>query len=395
MHQHFRRVTSSQHVHAARRAFLPLVAAALLLSAAACDDGGSETSADGDASVSMTPADATFGGDAGISGSPVGFGADASVLRDAGTLKLDGSTPAGGAALDAGKPADAGGASDAGSTGVAGDAGTAGDAGNAGTAGDAGTTPQASATDLCHVPGKEIAVLGDSYVALSYNQPIPGDVYPFTTELQKLARAAGALGATETYREYSVSGAAMAPGDLAVIKPIPKQLDDALAAGKTTVIFMDGGGNDVLVDNRNCLDFKSSAEVAASKECTAVVDRAIAAGQKMFDTGVAAGVKGVVYFFYPHLPKDSLGGGAGANYMLDYAIPRVRQFCESQAKAKCHFVDMRKAFDDGTMTGKDDGSGYPREGLIEFDGIHPTAEGSKILAAEFWKVMQANCVASK
>jgi lysophospholipase L1-like esterase len=347
--------------------------AALLAGAAACADSSSpDATTDGAVFPPSGSGDASTGPLPGYDAGVFTPAADASVGRaDASVGAPDGATGSADAAAGS-------------------DAATGTDA--AAPNGDASVPP---ASDLCHVPGKEIAVLGDSYVALSYNQPIPGDSFPFVTELQKLARAAGALGPSEEYRKYAVSGAAMAPGPLALIRPIPLQLDDALAAGKTTVVLMDGGGNDVLVDNRGCLNFTSVAEVAANKDCTAVVDRALEASQKMFDKGVAAGVKAVVFFFYPHLPKDSLGGGAGPNYVLDYAYPRVKQFCESQSKAKCHFVDMRKGFDDGTWTGKDDGSGYPREGLIEFDGIHPTAEGSKILASEFWKVMQASCVAAK
>lgn len=356
----------------AARACTRFGGALLLLSAAACSDTSSGDDPDGGA---FPPVGSTSDGSVGAgydAGAYTGFDAGAYAGSDSGTVS---------AAQDGAASVGDGAAGDAASVGA-----------DASVAGDASAPPVG---ELCHVPGKEIAVLGDSYVALSYDQPIPGDIYPFTTELEKLARAAGALGASEEYREYSVSGAAMAPGPLAIIKPIPKQLDDALAAGKTSVIFMDGGGNDVLMDNRGCLDFKSVAEAAANKDCTAVVDRALEAAQKMFDKGVAAGVKAVVYFFYPHLPKGSLGGGTGPNHMLDYAYPRVRQFCEGQTKAKCYFVDLRKSFDDGTWSGKDDGSGLPRDGLIEFDGIHPTAEGSKIMASEFWKVMQASCVASK
>jgi lysophospholipase L1-like esterase len=258
-----------------------------------------------------------------------------------------------------------------------------------------GSTPPPASGGLCEVPAKEIAVLGDSYIALSYTTVIPTDIYPFTTELEKLARSAGAVGASEKYREYAVSGAAMAPGPLALIKPIPQQLDDALKAGKTTLLIMDGGGNDVLLDNRDCLNFKSVAEVTASKQCTGVVDKTLQVAQQMVDKGAAAGVKAVVFFFYPHLPKDSLGGGSGANYVLDYAVPRIKGFCEGQTKVKCVFVDQRKGFDDGTWTGKDDGTGLPRPGLIEGDGIHPTPEGSKILAKTVWDAMNASCIAVK
>ena len=69
-------------------------------------------------------------------------------------------------------------------------------------------------------------------------------------------------------------------------------------------------------------------------------------------------------------------------------MPRVKEFCESQTEARCYFVDMRPAFDTN-------GDGSPEEGMIGLDGIHPTVEGSKLLASEIWQVMQDRCLASE
>lgn len=84
-----------------------------------------------------------------------------------------------------------------------------------------------------------------------------------------------------------------------------------------------------------------------------------------------------------------MGAGPNANNILDYSIPKAKALCDRQTKAPCFFVDMRAAFDDPADPG------WPRDGLIAFDGIHPTLKGSQILADEVWKVMQANCVAAK
>jgi len=244
---------------------------------------------------------------------------------------------------------------------------------------DAGSV--SSDGELCHLEGHEVGVMGDSYIDLS------GD---FTNLLQDKARAVKALDANETYVDHSLSGASMS-GE----PNIPAQFEDVQADSKmrggkgVKVVIMDGGGNDVLIGKRECLNPTSVADVEKQAVCVKVVDDALASGQKLFDEALAAGVKGVVFFFYPHLPKDSLLGGPNANNVLDYSLPRIKQWCDSQTKMPCHFIDMRAAFDDPKNPG------WPRPGLIAFDGIHPTLEGSKVLADEVWKVMQNKCIAVK
>jgi hypothetical protein len=265
-----------------------------------------------------------------------------------------------------------------------GDGGGEGDGG--GDAPDAGPEEPQQNQELCQLKGSQVAVLGDSYVALDPSY-ILLDTHPFVRNLEDLARAAGALEKNDAYRRYAQSGASMA------YEPaIPKQLDAALKANPDIkLVIMDGGGNDILVNNRGCLEYATLAELKKDQACLDVVDNAIAAGQELFDKGVEAGVEAVVYFFYPHLPGAANGGiGAGThpNVVLDYAYPLVRKFCERQTAAPCYFVDTRKAFDK-------DRDGLPDPGMINIDGIHPTAESSKILASEVWKVMDAQCLASE
>lgn len=309
--------------------------------------------------------------DAGGSASDAG-GIDAAVkadaaVVDAGGAVVDATTPV----VDAALPADAG-AADAGAP-------------------DAG--PSAPVTeDVCHVLGNEVAVLGDSYIDLS------GD---FTTLLQNHARSAGALAANDTYVDFAVSGASMAPPKTGepLVPTIPTQFPDAVAEAKKRgskgikVVIMTGGGNDVLINERSCLEKTSVADAAKDPVCSGTVDAVLTEAQKLFDAAVEEGVKATVYFFYPHLPAlsplGSLVKGSRPNNMLDYSLPRARELCEKQTKAPCYFVDMVPAFDDPRNPGQ------PRSGLISVDGIHPTLEGSKILAAEVWKVMQAKCVGSK
>jgi hypothetical protein len=112
--------------------------------------------------------------------------------------------------------------------------------------------------DVCHVLGNEVAVLGDSYIDLS------GD---FTTLLQNHARSAGALGASDTYIDFALSGASMAPPKTGepLVPTIPTQFPDAVAEAKKRgskgikVVIMTGGGNDVLINERSCLEKESVA----------------------------------------------------------------------------------------------------------------------------------------
>lgn len=288
-------------------------------------------------------------------------------------------------ALDAGVTTDAASASDA---APATDATSSTDATLGSDAGTDASADAGGATDtaLCTLKGSQVGVLGDSYIALDVSY-IGLDNFPFVENLESLARAAGALKMGQGYRRLAQSGASM-NGE----PNIPAQLDRTLMMDKDLkLIVMTGGGNDVLVNNRDCLEFATEAELTKNAKCVKVVEDAVAAGQKMFDVGAAAGVKAVVYFFYPHLPGLANGGiGAGGypNVMLDYAYPKVKAMCDRQTAARCYFVDMRPAFDQ-------DKDGLPDQGLINLDGIHPTGTSSPILAKEVWKVMQEHCLASK
>jgi lysophospholipase L1-like esterase len=236
--------------------------------------------------------------------------------------------------------------------------------------------PPSPADSLCRLHGAEVGIIGDSYINFT----------PFTSQLEGKARAAGALAASDGYVDHSLGGASM-NGFLSIPAQWPDALADARARGasKIRLTIMTGGGNDVLVDNRDCLEYAS--EAALPQSCKQVVEAAIDSGHALMQEMARDGVEEVIYFFYPHLPEFSLGGGSYPNVVLDYAYPRVKQLCDSQTQVTCHFIDLRPAFDDGR--------GYPREGLIEFDGIHPTEQGSEIIAQQVWSVMQRECLGSQ
>jgi lysophospholipase L1-like esterase len=244
--------------------------------------------------------------------------------------------------------------------------------------GEAASGGEASGTNqqLCRLSGSQVGVIGDSYV----------DLTTFTPRLQELARAAGALGASVSYVDHALSGASM-NGTPNIPSQWPDALADARARGADGIklVIMTGGGNDILLANRQCLSFASVDTIDAG--CKAVVARALDAGRELFQQLVSDGVEAVVYFFYPHLPRFSLLGGPSPNTMLDYALPLVREACESVEGIPCYFVDLGPSFDDG--------SGFARPELISIDGIHPTDAGAALMAEAVWRAMQDHCLASE
>jgi hypothetical protein len=105
-----------------------------------------------------------------------------------------------------------------------------------------------------------------------------------------------------------------------------------------------------------------------------VVANSVEVGNAMIADMKASGVKGGIYFFYPHIP-------AGGHDILDYSIPFVKESCESASDEnfKCVFVDTRATF----------------EGHADYffvDGIHPSASGAEALATLIWMNMKQNCI---
>jgi lysophospholipase L1-like esterase len=176
---------------------------------------------------------------------------------------------------------------------------------------------------------------------------------------------------------------------------IPDQLPTALADNPNIkAIVMTGGGNDILVadtlmfpDAGMCTSTPTAPTIA---DCMTIVSKALDMAKALMDDAADAGVRDVVYFFYPHIPGGGLISGPTPNPMLDYALPRAQKVCESAlevtgGRMKCHFVNMVPVFE-GKM-------GLFADAVSEDgDGVHPNSMGSKVMAEEIWRVMQAECV---
>jgi hypothetical protein len=126
------------------------------------------------------------------------------------------------------------------------------------------------------------------------------------------------------------------------------------------------------------------------EDCKKIVQAALDEAASLMDETADAGVRDVVYFFYPRIPGGGLISGPTPNPILEYALPRAREVCESSlertaGRMKCHFIDMIPVFDGKT--------GLFADWMSEAgDGVHPNSMGSKLMAQEVWRVMKEECI---
>jgi lysophospholipase L1-like esterase len=222
--------------------------------------------------------------------------------------------------------------------------------GGAGASGSAGAPTCEKGT----TKGKDVLLIGDSFIALSHD---------ITKDLIALARADGALAASDSYRDNSVSGTQLHGG---ISPQIPQQYVNGEKDAPAKVVVMDGGGNDML--NNTCSD-------PPTESCQAIQD-AVTAVKDLFTQMGKDGVETVVYFFYPENQKN-----ATQKAKVDVLRTQLQGVCYSSVSPKCYGVDLRPVFD-----------GHFTEYVLS-DGIHPTAAGSQASSEAIWSVMQKNCIA--
>jgi len=345
------------------------------------DEGGSEPSGtggvyttggqpSGSGSVPMTTGGLpTSTGGAGGSGGSGGSGGFTS--GSGGTTATGGFVPATGGDIGAGGGPEggSGGVASGGAGGVA--TGGAGGVATGGVGGVAtGGTAGANSGNLppCMKSPNQVISIGDSYIN-----------WPSHTFPADLNAAAGV-----TYRPtYAVGGFSMASGGLGLIPP---EFDQATTADPNIIaVVMDGGGNDLLIPAAGRPDCKNMTNSPTVPGCQAILTDALAAADKLVTKMVQAKVHDVVYFYYPHVPAPTLLGGSAPNAMLDYALPKVKAFCdgvaaESNNRAFCWFVDLVPVFD-----------GHPD--WFAATDIHPNPTGSKAMAKAVYDTMKAHCIA--
>lgn len=318
-----------------------------------CSDGGETPSNNGGTMAAPIAGQGGAGGAAGMM--PAGSGGTGGSGGIGGAAGIGGSGGAGGSIDPMG-----------GTGGVAG--------GGAGGAG--GMMPPDEHVSPCIDDPNDVVLIGDSYVDW-ITHTFPADI-----------RAQ----AGQQWPSYAVGGTSMATGGLG---RIPDQLPLAIAANPNLkAIVMTGGGNDILVADTimfpDAVSCTSVADAPMIADCQTIVQKALEVAQTLMDDAADAGIRDVVYFFYPHIPGGGLISGPMPNPILDYALPRARDVCNSslertEGRMKCHFIDMVPVFEGKT--------GLFADAISEAgDGVHPNSMGSKEMAKEVWRVMTEECV---
>ena len=288
-----------------------------------------------------------------VAGSDPDSGASTGPASGSGSGGTSSGSGSGGTSSGSGSGSGSGGSSSGGSS-------------SGGSGSSSGTVPHGDGgASACPATGKEVVMIGDSYPALS------GEI---AKSLEATATSAGALASGDAYRTYYVSGTNMVGG---MSPNIPAQFQEAVTANPDIkYVIMDGGGDDILISNNACI---TTQPPPASQSCVTTINDAVDAAKTLFGQMKTAGVKSVIYYFYPHLPTS---GKQYVNTTLDYAYPLVQAACDGAAATSipCYFVDTRPAFE-----------GHPE--YIGPDGIHPTTAGSDVIAGLIWGVMQKQCIA--
>ena len=218
----------------------------------------------------------------------------------------------------------------------------------------------------CLSSPSQVVALGDSYVSL------PVMLVP---KVEDLARADGALGLGQRYRDFSFPGTTL--GSPAAPGSIPPQWDSAVRGNPNiTTVIMDGGGNDLILGVDSLLNDCLGVGARRKPACTAIVQGAMNMVRQMAQKMKAQGVQDVVYFLYPHVP---LGG----DDILDYSVEQAQALATelSTDSFRFHLVDTRGTF-----------QGHP-EYFGGLDPIHANEAGGRQIARLVWETMKRECIA--
>jgi len=191
------------------------------------------------------------------------------------------------------------------------------------------------------VSANEVLWIGDSWVLVTGTQH---------TRVRDVARAAGAIGATDDY----VIGAMPAAPIAAVANQYATR---EAGATKVKVVVMDGGTWDTLIANGS--DASVSSVDATFKQFLAQVATDGTVGH-------------IIYFLTPEMP--GIPGVAAVR-------PLLQQDCADSA-VPCHFIDLTPIW-----------SGHPEYTANDTGIPIPTDAGGNAMADAIWAVMQQACIA--
>lgn len=176
--------------------------------------------------------------------------------------------------------------------------------------------------------------------------------------------------AGQTFRNYTQSGAELTGGIIATAVDV--QYSDARSTNANIdTVVMDGGGNDILIpamvgDIYGCRTKWYRKNI--SSRCKNLVNDVYVDLVNFLNQMDADGVQNVVYLGYYELPR----GNANLLQALNYGDDKLADAC-SNTTANCSFVDPR--------------GHIPAEYVLS-DNIHPTTEGSQVLADLVWPHLQ-------
>ena len=258
----------------------------------------------------------------------------------------------------------------AGSSAVAGSSsGSAGNGAEGGSTGAAGGGAEGLAKHPCVADGNEVLFIGDSYS--NYDTAHESLASLMTT----LAIKDGALKQGDMYRDRAVAGTTLAAPPAA----IPSQWDMNKTMKPIKVVVMDGGGNDVLIDNPQCEPDGSEKDPG----CQMVVKGSMDALMSMWPDMQKEGVSDVVMFWYPHMPGVGVLNSQGTgNTISDWTLPMIQDLAKSLTN------DTFRVWVVPTV---DLFEGHP-ELFYVGDNLHANTMGETKIAEKIWGVMKDNCV---
>lgn len=234
-----------------------------------------------------------------------------------------------------------------------------------------GGAEEAAAKPPCLSKASQLIAVGDSYLNwITHNFP------------EDFRQAFGG-----EYRMYAVGGASMASGGISGF--IPDQMTTAIADDPDILAaVMTGGGNDILIadtimypESDTCKD-RTDADTV--KVCQDVIANAMKTAGELMKRAGDAGIKDVVYLYYPHIPGGGFGG-MNPNVILEYSLPMARDMCASAVERtsgalRCHFLNLQPVFE-----------GHPD--WFADDGIHENELGSAAMAKAVVEMMEQECIA--
>lgn len=176
--------------------------------------------------------------------------------------------------------------------------------------------------------------------------------------------------AGQTFRRYALSGS--------MVSHIADQYDLAKSDDPNiNTIFMDGGGNDILIpatlfDPYNCkVDWWESG---LSSTCKSLIDDIYVDTVNLLNQMGRDGVDNIIYLGYYRI-KNGLIGSTSLNKAVDYGDAKLALAVQNATAASNYrvFIDPRS-----NIVSSD----------IIYDGVHPSDSGSYKLATLIWAKLQ-------